>query len=335
MREKMTDALVSILIPAYNVDTWIGESISSAINQTWPRKEIIVINDGSTDSTGEAIRAWKSPIVKVVTQENQGAARSRNRALSLAQGDYIQWLDGDDVLAPDKITRQMKAAERESTRTLFSSRFGLFYTSPSRASFAPGPLWKDLSPVAWITEKFANNTWMNPAVWLVSRELSDTAGPWNPDLSLDDDGEYFCRIVAASDSVRFVPEACSYYRQWNPSSLSRSINVKAQRSLLTSLKLSIGYLRDLEDSETTRAAARSYLQVWMGYFYSEQAELLEELQALARELGGELHPPALSLKYRCIRHLFGWGAAKKAARMVASSKLAANIQVDRLRGLAS
>ena len=70
--------------------------------------------------------------------------------------------------------------------------------------------------------EFANNSWMNPAVWLVSRELTGLAGPWNPELSLDDDGEYFCRVVAASDFVRFVPEARSYYRRWTAASLSRS-----------------------------------------------------------------------------------------------------------------
>ena len=137
-------------------------------------------------------------------------------------------------------------------------------------------------------QKFAKNSWMNPAVWLVSRELTAGAGPWNPELSLDDDGEYFCRVVAASEFVRFVPEVRSYYRQWNAASLSRRSSKEALRSLLKSLKLSVGHLLRLEDSERTRAAARSYLQARIGDFYPDDTELLDELPAFAQELGGEL-----------------------------------------------
>ena len=70
-------------------------------------------------------------------------------------------------------------------------------------------------------------------------------------------------LPAASEFVRFVPDVRSYYRQWNVASLSRSSSKKALRSLLKSLKLSVGHLLRLEDTERTRAAARSYLQVWM------------------------------------------------------------------------
>jgi hypothetical protein len=235
------------------------------------------------------------------------------------------------LLAPDKIALQMRVAAEVSQRTMLSSSFGVFHVNSSKASFTPGPLWKDHSPAGWITEKFANNSWMNPAVWLVSRELTQSAGPWNVDLSLDDDGEYFCRVVAKSEFVRFVPEARSFYRHWNPASLGRSSGDRAARSLLKSLTLSIGYLLSLEDSAGTRAAARSYLQVWIAYFYPEHAELLEKLQALARELGGELDPPSVKRKYRLVKFLFGWEGAKKAERLVAAAKLATSVQWDRLR----
>src|SRR5262245_40018046 len=327
----MSDPLVSILVPAYNAARWIEEALRSAIDQTWSRKEIIIVDDGSSDNTARVVRPHECSCVKLVVQEHQGAARARNRALSLAQGDYIQWLDADDLLAPDKVARQMEATLEASPRILFSSSFGTFYVDPSRASFSPGPLWKDLSPAEWIVQKFANNTWMDLAVWLVSRELTGVAGPWNPELSLDDDGEYFCRVVAASEFVRFVPEARSYYRKWNAASLSRSSGTEALRSLLKSLKLSVGHLLRLEDSARTREAARSYLQVWMNDFSPDERELMDELQAVARDLGGELDPPSLGGKHRLIHHRFGGGAAKKGTRLVAAVKLAANMRRDRLR----
>jgi hypothetical protein len=228
----------------------------------------------------------------------------------------------------------MEAALEASPRILFSSSFATFHVDPSRASLLPGPLWKDLSPAEWITQKFASNTWMNPAVWLVSRELTGAAGPWNPELSRDDDGEYFCRVVAASEFVRFVPEARSYYRQWNAASLSRSSSTQALRSLVTSLELSVGHLLRLEDSQRTRAAARSYLQVWMDELYPDERELLNELQTFAHDLGGKLNPPSLGATYRLIQRLFGWAAAKKATRGVAAVKLAAKVQRDRWRSSA-
>src|SRR6266566_9337206 len=99
------DPLVSILIPAFNAQEWITDTLKSAIAQTWPRKEILVIDDGSTDQTLAIARQFASEGVSVITQKNQGAAATRNKALSISQGDYIQWLDADDPLAPDKIAR--------------------------------------------------------------------------------------------------------------------------------------------------------------------------------------------------------------------------------------
>src|SRR6202000_980107 len=99
--------LVSILIPAYNSAEWIADTIHSAIRQTWPNKEIIVVDDGSTDRTAEAAGRFASKNVIVVSTKNQGAAAARNHALQLSQGEYIQWLDADDLLSPDKIERQL------------------------------------------------------------------------------------------------------------------------------------------------------------------------------------------------------------------------------------
>jgi len=316
----MSYPVVSVLIPAYNAGRWVAQSIQSVLTQDWPKTEIIIVDDGSRDATLAVARRFESKQVKVVTQENQGAAAARNRALSLAQGDYIQWLDADDLLAPDKISKQLEE-ENTAPSILLSSTFGRFFSRPENAVFSPTLLWQDLLPVDWITTKFANNLWMNPAVWLVSRELTEVAGPWNEALSLDDDGEYFCRVVAASSIVKFVPGAKSYYRQWSVGSLSRTSSEKACRSLLSSLKLSIGYLLSLEDSQRTRNVALSYLQAWIHYFYPEKENLLEELNVLAAELGGRLQPPTLKPKYKLICRLFGWQSAKRAMGAVAATKL--------------
>src|ERR1039457_1669638 len=99
--------LVSIVIPAYNAERTVAEAIQSAIAQTWPRKEIIVVDDGSTDRTAEVARRFASKGITIVSTENRGLSAGLNRAYEHSQGDYIQYLDADDLLAPDKIERQL------------------------------------------------------------------------------------------------------------------------------------------------------------------------------------------------------------------------------------
>jgi glycosyltransferase involved in cell wall biosynthesis len=331
--------LVSILIPAYNAEKWIRDCISSAKAQTWPRKEIIVVvDDGSTDGTLSVVKRFESSGVKVVSQANRGASAARNNALSLARGEYIQWLDADDLLAPDKIALQMQAAHAGGSTTLLSSEFGEFLADPRKATFRAHSLWQNLSPIDFLLRKFTENVWMHPAAWLVSRRITETAGPWDERLSLDDDGEYFARIVAASQRIKFVPAARSYYRRANVGSLSRSLSESACESLLLSLRLCIGHLRSLEDSERARAASITLLQNWTDLgdcFYPDNEDRLWRVSQLAHELGGTLRPPRLSWKYVPIQWAFGWGTAKRAKVTVSNLKLVARLHFDRFSLAAS
>lgn len=304
--------LVSILIPAYNAERWIVETIKSALRQTWPNKEIIVVDDGSTDQTLAVARRFESNGVRVITTSNQGAAAARNRAFSLSRGDYIQWLDADDLISPEKITSQMRAAKKVGNhRTLLSSGWGYFLYRPFKAKFSSSSLWCDLSPVEWLVRKWENNAHMQTGTWLVSRELTKAAGPWDARLLNNDDGEYFCRVIAASNGIRFVPGAKVFYRQVGSDSLSYvgTSNRKVDAHLL-GMRLQISTLRSLEDSERVRTACLQHLQTCFFYFYPERPDLVEQMRQLAADLGGELQRPRLSWKYAWIEKLLGFAAAK-------------------------
>jgi glycosyltransferase involved in cell wall biosynthesis len=305
--------LVSILIPAYNAERWIADTIRSALAQTWPRKEIIIVDDGSDDQTLAIARQFASKNVSVVTQENQGASTARNRALALSQGEFIQWLDADDVLSPDKIAKQIEASNRHnSKRTLLSCAWAYFYHRLDRANFTPTSLWCDLSPVEWLIRKMGQNLHMPPATWLVTRELTGAAGPWDQRLSLDDDGEYFCRVILASNAIRFVPEAKVFYRISGFSSLSNwDHSLKKLESQLLSMQSHVAYVRSLENSERARAACLNYLQIRFIHFYPEQIALVEQLQQLAATLGGRLDIPQLPWKYSLMRSILGWTVTKR------------------------
>jgi glycosyltransferase involved in cell wall biosynthesis len=304
--------LVSILIPAYNAEEWIAHTVQSAIDQTWPCKEIIVVDDGSRDRTEEVARQFASKGVAVVSIRNQGAAAARNHALQLSQGDYIQWLDADDLLAADKIERQIEALRGSDGRRIFlSSPWAPFYYRTRRARFVHTSLCQDLSPVEWLVRKMGENLHMQTATWLTSRELAEAAGPWDTRLLSDDDGEYFCRVLLASEGTRFTPEAGVFYRVTGSARLSAIGNSdKKKDAMLLSMKLHIQYLRSLEESERVRKACLAYMQNWYSAFYPERPDLVAELQALAAQLQGRLEEPRLRWKYAWMKPLFGWKAAK-------------------------
>jgi glycosyltransferase involved in cell wall biosynthesis len=333
----MSNPLVSILIPAHNAERWIQGAMTSACLQTWPNKEIIVINDGSLDSTLNIANrvAWDLPNVKVFSQPNRGAAAARNHAFSRCKGDYIQWLDADDLLDKDKIHEQMNVINwmKLSPKTLLSGSWAHFRYCTSRADFlrAGDGLCANLTPHEWLLRKLGRNLHMQTANWLVSRELTEAAGPWNTAMISDDDGEYFCRVLLKSDGVRFVPHARSYYRTTSAGSLSKLRgDSKKLEALLVSMNLHIEYIRSLDDGQATRNACLYYIKTWLHEFYPYRPDLVALLKELTHELGGTFEEPRLPAKYQWIKEQFGWHAARKAQILLPKVRHSASIGWDRL-----
>ncbi len=281
--------------------------------QTWEPKEIIVVDDGSSDGTLEIAREFESAQVRVIANEHLGAAASRNKALQMSRGDYIQYLDADDVLAPDKIEMQMRAlGSSPDKRILVSGSFGKFLYRYYRTTFTPTALWCDLSPLEWLVRKMQFNLFMQTGTWLVSRELAEAAGPWDTRLLGDDDGEYFCRVLLASQEVRFVPEARVYYREAGPGRLSY-IGQSDEKMVAQwlSMELHIRYIRSLEDSDRVRAACVNYLQNWVHFFHPDRPDLVNKAADMAHSLGGglKINP---SWKHSIFASVFGEKRAKGA-----------------------
>jgi len=304
--------LVSILIPAYNAQDWIADTLRSAIAQTWPRKEIIVVDDGSRDRTAEIAQRFASKGVTVVSTQNQGVSVAENLAFQLSQGEYIQYLDADDLLVPDKIERQLAALrEADSRRILLSSQWAPFYYRTRHTRFVHNTLCQDLSPVEWLLRKMGQNLHMQTSTWLTSRELIEAAGPWNTRLDYDHDGEFFCRVLSVSEGARFVPGTGVLYRMTGSNSVSKIGNSnKKKDSLFLSMQAHISCLRALEDSERVRKACLAYMQNWYHNFHPGRPVIAAELQALAAQLQGHLEEPRLRRKYAWMKAVFGWKAAE-------------------------
>lgn len=308
-------ALVSILIPCYNAESWIGDTLESALSQTWENKEIVVVDDGSKDGSAGVVERFQQRGVRLIRSANGGAAAARNRAFRESAGEYIQFLDADDLLAPDKIELQMCRLQREPEGRVASCSWGRFYDVPEKAAFRPSAAWADLAPVEFLRLLYRDHLMMHPGAWLVPRAVADSAGLWDERLSLDDDGEYFCRIVLSSTGVCFVGDAKSYYRSGTESSLSQSKSEKAWKSQFLSTALCSEHLLGRDEGAESRQALANRFQRFVHEAYPDVPQLRREAESRVKELGGSPIRFDAGPALEPVRRLLGWKAAARLRRV--------------------
>ncbi len=207
----MAQPLVSVLIPAHNASRWIGATLESVQAQTWPAVEVIVAEAGSTDGTRDVVRGYESSRVRLLPSAGRASAASnRNRAANAAQGEFLQFLDADDLLGPDKIRLQMERLAGD-VESVASCEWARFHRDPSDAQFVPEPVWADLDSTRWLIRAWrGGHPMMQPGLWLIPRAVAERTGPWNEELTLIDDFEYGTRLLLAGTRVRFCAGARLY-----------------------------------------------------------------------------------------------------------------------------
>ena len=300
--------LVSILIPCRNAAATLRETLESALAQSGVDREVIVVDDGSTDGSSVLARGFEARGVQVIEGPRINASAARNRALQASRGDYIQYLDADDLLGKDKILRQLGVL-RGKDRSVASGRWGRFEKSPDDAVFLNDDQLHDWKPVEWLLAQCGELRMMHPAAWLVPRSLAEKAGPWNERITLNDDGEYFARVLKHADNICCAEKATTYYRISPGVSLSRSRGTAAFRSLWLSLKLTAGTLLALEDSaRTRRAVADLYRRFIYDVYPSARAER-REAETLIAKMGGSDLPPDFGPRSKALAAAFGWRVA--------------------------
>jgi glycosyltransferase involved in cell wall biosynthesis len=312
----MAEPLVSILIPCYNAERWVARTLEAALAQTWPRKEIIVVNNSSTDGSLEILKQYESAQVLVVTKENRGASAARNRAYSESQGEFIQYLDADDLLASDKIELQMRRLMAARPEHVAAGAWGRFHHSIDEAVFVREPVWADMGAIDWLVTAWSGGWMMASHAWLTPRSVIEKAGGWDETPSPNDDGEFFARVLMHSQGVLFCTEARAYYRSGIPGSSSKIKSPEMLAAIYRSIEQSTGCLLELEDSARTRRACAAYFQRFIYDTYPESPRLVRLAEERVEALGGSDYPlPVGGRLHRLAVQTLNWKNAKRIQRL--------------------
>jgi glycosyltransferase involved in cell wall biosynthesis len=208
--------LVSVIIPAYNARATIGETLRSVLQQTWQNIEVIVINDGSVDDTLAQIATLNDPRLSVFSGANQGHSGARNRGLRQATGEFVSFIDADDLWTPDKLEQQLRALHRQPTVGVAYSWTQCIDAAGERLYNLPptsfeGDVWQDLLLGNFLTS--GSNI-------LIRRSVIEAVGYFDTTLAKAEDWEYFLRL-AQQTHFALVPAYQILYRKTLSSASSK------------------------------------------------------------------------------------------------------------------
>lgn len=230
---------VSVIIPLYNKEQYIEDCIRSVLLQTYPDIEVIIVDDGSTDSSVSIVNKYKSGGVKLVSQTNKGASAARNTGLRHATGEYVQFLDADDTLDPYKIEAQMKCFEgskwnegmlvfgkwsrSEDIEDVPASQKSIYHTYEN--------------PVDVLIDIAILNTYIAIHAYLLPMSLIKKAGGWDEELSRNDDGEFMARVLKEARLLMYCDEGTAFYRNVSESLSKQASNENMSSYLESNIRI--------------------------------------------------------------------------------------------------
>jgi O-antigen biosynthesis protein len=230
-----------VVTPCYNASATLAETIASVAGQTYPQVEHLVVDDGSSDDSWRVIEAHRGQVTGLELGENRGGAHARNQGAARARGEYLLFLDADDLLGREAIAG-LVAAAREQAGTIGYCRWlrwrrvrGAWQAVPAEIPL-PDPAGDCLR--GWL-----QGVWVPPCAVLWRRDSYDMTGGWDERLTLNDDGELMMRALARG--VRLVRAGAgeAYYRDHHGSRLTVSNDVTSERKFQSRVR-SYRYVMD-------------------------------------------------------------------------------------------
>lgn len=239
---------VSIIIPTYNRAHLLGETLESVLAQTYENWECIVVDDGSTDHTDELLEFYDKKDSRIQfyhrpSHKSKGANACRNYGFEVSKGEYIQWLDSDDILNKDKVGSQVKALEKNSSFGIATCKFGYIDQHLGKSSSIRENVktYNNFQKGYDLLEYFGRySEYFPPHVYLVKRSCVVEVGLWDESLSINQDGEFLTRILLGSWPIIFV-EAAVLYRINMNENVSQVNSLEKAKDLVKSWKLINGH----------------------------------------------------------------------------------------------
>ncbi|WP_295720256.1 glycosyltransferase family 2 protein [Mucilaginibacter sp.] len=307
--------LISICIPAYNCEKYIGDTISCFLSQTYKNIEIIVVNDGSNDGTKAVVNNIKDERVVLINVGNGGAAKARNIAYNKARGEYIVFFDADDYVQPDFIWHQLNRI-RDKKDVIVLSAWGRFYhddISTFQLNKLPDT---DMTFEEWIKLYWYNCTPMtNPGRAIIPKSILEQAGLWNENLSLNDDLEFFTRIFLSAEKIVFNNAAILYYRS-GIEGLSSKKGSAAYTSLYKSILLSTEMVVKRYNSSLIKQSCANFLQCFIYDVYPDEKELIGYAEKKIIEYGGANFPFPSGAYTKFLASILGWKITKSIKKLI-------------------
>jgi len=312
--------LVSIIIPVYNKAVYVAEALDSALAQSYPNTEIILVDDGSTDGSFEILKTYfeKFPDkINLIDQENQGVSAATNRGIQAAKGEYIQFLDADDLLSPDKIANQMGLLQNQAPEVMASCDWVIFKDDISRCSRLPYGVFVDFESGLDLLLRFWNyQEMMAISSWLTNRSLIEKAGLWDETLTINQDGEFFCRVLVSAKKIIYESKGKVFYRQPEEGNVSQQKSFKAAESLLDSYCSYEKNVFKVERSERVKKSLKKVYQKFLYDIYPEYPELLQQAKNRIRDLGINEKTFIGGPKFRLLSKLLGFETALRFKRFL-------------------
>jgi glycosyltransferase involved in cell wall biosynthesis len=231
---------VSILIPCHNSARWVAQTIESALAQTWTEKEVIVVDDGSTDQSLEIIRSYGTRI-RWESGPNRGANAARNRLLELSRGEWLQYLDADDYLLPDKVAQQVEYLGAHSSTDVVFGPVIMEYSSKEGPHREELPIPEPHDPWILLARWYLPQT--GACLW--RRQAITDMGGWKVDQPCCQEHEQYLRMLMAGKRFSYCAYAGSVYRQWGNQTLCNRNLPEVRRRRLEIETRAENFLREI------------------------------------------------------------------------------------------
>lgn len=299
--------LVSILIPLYNSEQFIGETLESCLNQSYKNLEIIIVDDGSTDTSLSIVENYAKTYktIKVFTQKNSGAPRARNLAFQKSTGEYIQYLDADDLISENKIASQMALVRQYGNKHIYSSKYIHFFNVMGDRAYVKQNVDKSFdSALEWLITSWSGGGFCTIMGWLTHRKHIENAGLWNESLRKNQDGEFFSRVLLQVDKVIYDDDAICYYRKAGNFSISSQFKQVSAESTLRSYGLYEENTQNILNPILKKALAYNYLS-FISYYYPYFPLLIKEAEDSIFRLGFNYHQLETAGKLKVFSKIIG------------------------------